>query len=109
MATAAASTVAAGVELCSSADCGRARADWLAGSWPERGGVREWIADADLRSSRPGHADHDDRDARGRRGPAMISLPAGARVWLATTCARASTGWRCWCRRRSSAIHTLAI
>jgi len=44
----------------------------------------EWIAAADQRSSRCGHADHDDRDARERRTAAMISLPAGARVWLAT-------------------------
>src|SRR5262249_45099070 len=94
MATATASTVAAGVEFCSSADCGRAHADRLAGSWPDRGGVREWIADADHRSSRCGHTDHDDRDAGVRRAPAVISpppgapamilLPAGARVWLAT-------------------------
>jgi transposase len=72
-----------GGELCSSADCGGTRADWVAGSRPDRGRVREWIAAADHRNSRSGHADHDDRDARGR-APAMISLPAGARVWLAT-------------------------
>jgi hypothetical protein len=78
MAAATASTVAAGGELCSGADC--ARAHWLAGSWPDRGRVREWIADADHRSSRSGHADQDDRDGGGRRAPAMISLPAGARV-----------------------------
>src|SRR5262249_53013238 len=83
MATAAASTVAAGGELCSSADCGRGCADGLAGSWPDRGGIRERIADADHRSDRSGHADNDDRDARRRLAAAMISLPAGARVWLA--------------------------
>jgi IS66 Orf2 like protein len=80
MATAAGSPIATGGKLCSSADSGRARA----GGWADRGGVRERISAADHRSGRSGHADHDDRDARGPRAGAMISLPAGARVWLAT-------------------------
>jgi len=67
---------------------------WLAaGWWPDRGGVREWIADADYRRDRSGDADNDDYDARRRRTAAMISLPAGARVRLATAHAEMRKGF----------------
>src|SRR3546814_7334909 len=56
------------------------RAGWW---WGHRDRVREWDPDADHGLNRPGDADGGRRRA-GRGTAAMIPVPSGVRVWLAT-------------------------
>jgi transposase len=64
--------------------CARPCAGWLACRGRDRRGIREWVADADHRSGRSGHADYRGCHAGERRAAAMIALPSGVQVWLAT-------------------------
>src|SRR3974377_1943512 len=58
--------------------------DWLAGGWHDRDGVCERIADAGDRSGRLGAAGGGACRDGEQWGAAMIPVPSGVQVWLAT-------------------------